>query len=75
MHPEQIKAAIRMKGTTPARLADEMGLCSSTMSMVISGRGKSARVMNRIAEVTGLPVSTMWPPKPSLARRSQGVAA
>lgn len=75
MHPEQIKAAIRMKDTTPARLADEMGLCASTFSMVIAGRGKSARVMNRIAEVTGIPVSTMWPEKPSLSRHGNGVAA
>lgn len=75
MHPEQIKAAIRMKGTTPAVLADELELSRSTVSLVISGRGKSARVMNRIAEVTGLPVSTIWPPKPSLSRRSQGVSA
>lgn len=75
MDPELIKAAIRMKDTTPARLADEMGLCASTFSMVIAGRGKSARVMNRIAEVTGIPVSTMWPEKPSLSRRGNGVAA
>ena len=69
MHPEQIKAAIRMKGTTPARLAEEMGLASSTLSMVINGRGTSARVQKRIAEVTGLAISTMWPTKPQLARR------
>lgn len=61
MHPEQIKAAIRMKGTTPSVLADELEVSRSTMSQVISGRGTSARVKTRIAEVTGLSVATLWP--------------
>lgn len=64
MHPEQIKAAIRMAGTTPAAIADEMEVSRSTLSMVISGRGVSARVAARISEITGLPVKTLWPPKP-----------
>ena len=38
MHPEQIKAAMRMKGVTPTALADEMGVSNATMSQVISGR-------------------------------------
>ena len=61
MHPEQIKAAIRMTGTTPAVLAEELGLSRSMLSAVIAGRGKSARVQERIAQVTGLSVDTLWP--------------
>ena len=38
MHPEQIKAAMRMKGVTPTALADEMRVSNATMSQVISGR-------------------------------------
>ena len=61
MHPEQIKAAIRMTGITPAVLADELGVSRSTVSHVITGRGTSARVKARIAQVTGLSVATLWP--------------
>ncbi len=74
MHPEQIKAAIRMTGTTPAVLAEELGLSRSAMSAVIASRGTSARVKARIAEVTGLAVDTLWPakavPGPVLRRAS-----
>lgn len=70
MHPEQIKAVIRMKGVTPAVLAEEMCVAKSTMSQVISGRSVSARIRERIAQVTGLPVEVLWPPtgKPVLRR-------
>lgn len=69
MHPEQIKAAIRMKGTTPAALADELGLSRSTVSHVISGRGMSARVRNCIATTTGLSVEKLWPAKAKTSLR------
>jgi lambda repressor-like predicted transcriptional regulator len=78
MHPEQIKAAIRMKGTTPAAIADALQLSRSTVSHVISGRGTSARVKDHIAKVTGLAVATLWPgatPKmrrPKVARDQYG---
>lgn len=62
MHPEEIKAAIRMKRTTAARIADELGVSGSTLSQVILGKGTSARVKRRIAEVTGLTVEQLWPP-------------
>lgn len=65
MHPELIKAAIRMKGTTPSAIADELGVSRSTVSLVISGRGVSARISEHISKVTGLPVTTLWPPNKS----------
>ena len=70
MHPEQIKAAMRMKGITPTALADEMGVANSTVSQVISGRSVSARIRKRIAEITEMGVDTLWPPstKPLLRR-------
>lgn len=70
MHPEQIKAVIRMKGVTPAVLAEQLEVAKSTMSQVISGRIVSARIRERIAEVTGIPVEVLWPPtgKPVLRR-------
>lgn len=76
MHPEQIKAVIRMKGVTPAVLAEQLGVAKSTMSQVISGRIVSARIRERIAQVTGLPVEVLWPPtgKPVLRRVKPKVA-
>lgn len=70
MHAEQIKAAIRMKGTTPSAIADELGLSRSTVSQVINGRGISARVSQKISEVVGLPIAEIWTQQPpSLLRR------
>lgn len=73
MHPEQIKAAMRMKGTTPSALADEMGVANSTVSQVISGRSVSARIQKRISEVTGHAVEVLWPSsnRPKSLRRSK----
>ena len=73
MHPEQIKAAMRMKGVTPTALADELGVANSTMSQVISGRCVSARIRQRIAQVIGIPVDKLWPPaeRPTLRRTRQ----
>lgn len=63
MHPEQIKAAIRMKGTTPSAIADDLEISRTTVSHVIRGTGTSERVAQRIAEVTGLSLKELWPGK------------
>lgn len=63
MHPEQIKAAIRMTGITPTALGRDLGVTHTCVAHVIAGRGTSARVARRIAEVTGIPVATLWPGK------------
>ncbi|MGI4778326.1 MAG: helix-turn-helix domain-containing protein [Janthinobacterium lividum] len=65
MHPEEIKAAIRMKGTTPSAIADELNVSRSMVSLVICGTAKSARIADRIAQITGLTVTTLWPPQPA----------
>lgn len=78
MHPEQIKAAMRMKGVSPTALADEMGVANSTVSQVISGRSVSARIRGRIAAITGYSVDALWPPadrRPMLRRTRAQVAA
>ena len=74
MNPEEIKAAMRMKGTTPAMLADELGVANSSVSQVISGRASSARVAGRIAQIIGKPVSAIWHPKKSLKRAKTSTA-
>lgn len=79
MHPEEIKAAMRMKGTTPAALADELNLSKSTVSQVINGVGTSRRVQEAIAKLLGKPVTAIWAPKKTGLRRvrraAQGAAA
>lgn len=72
MHPEEIKAAMRMKGVTPAMLCDELGVAASSVSQTISGHIKSARIQSRIAEIIGKPVTEIWPNQVKLRRsRSQ----
>lgn len=63
MHPEEIKASIRMKGTTPAAIADKLNVSRSMVSHVIAGTARSARVAARIAEITGIATLTLWPRK------------
>lgn len=61
MHPELIKAAIRMKGTTPTALAAKLKVAPSTVFEVISGRTRSARIERAIADLVGHPIATLWP--------------
>ena len=71
MHPELIKAQIRMKGISCAVIADELGVTHATVSAVLHGQRTSARVARRIAEVVGLPVATLWPQRRPLMRRAK----
>ena len=66
MHPEEIKAEMRMKGVTPAMLCDELNISAPAMSQVITGRAKSKRIQTRISEIIGKPISEIWSVQPSL---------
>lgn len=72
MHPEDIKAQIRKRGTTPAQIARDLAVSQSAVSLVIAGTAVSARIRERISLVTGLPVSALWPSHSTryLARRA-----
>ncbi|MFE8644144.1 helix-turn-helix domain-containing protein [Sphingomonas sp. NCPPB 2930] len=61
MHPEQIKAHIRMRGTTPAAIADDLQLSRMTVSNVIHGRTTSRKVAVAISSVISKPVCQIWP--------------
>ncbi|WP_423458016.1 helix-turn-helix domain-containing protein [Ottowia sp. VDI28] len=61
MHPEQIKAEIRMRGTTPAAIADSLHLSRQTVSNVIHSRVTSRKVANAISAIIGKPVGRIWP--------------
>ena len=60
-HPERIRAELRIKGVTFASLADELGLSMASVRNAVRGRGKSSRIANRISEILGVPVNTLWP--------------
>ncbi|BEV15808.1 hypothetical protein HBDW_25960 [Herbaspirillum sp. DW155] len=70
MHPEEIKAAMRIAGKTLVVVAEELKLDKSTISSVVCGRGKSARVQQYISVLLNKPVDTIWPPtdRPVLRR-------
>ncbi|MBF9263374.1 helix-turn-helix domain-containing protein [Paracidovorax cattleyae] len=69
MHPEQIKAEIRMRETTPAAIADELGVSRSMVSHVINGVAKSARIAEHIAKLVGKSTSQLWPEQTKSIRR------
>lgn len=68
MHPEEIKAALRMKGVTLTALAEELDLSRSMVTHVIYGHTRSDRVMKRIARIVGKPVRSIWASRPVLRR-------
>ena len=75
MHPEEIKAALRIKGVTLTALASELSLSRSMVTQVIYGYARSKRVQERIAQVLGKSVSAIWvAPKPVLRRSKPAIA-
>lgn len=61
MHPELIKAQLRINGSSLATVARETGVSLKNVSHVIRGRHSSLRIARRICEVTGLQPDTAWP--------------
>lgn len=61
MHPELIKAHLRIGGMSPAALADELGVSKVTVSQVIAGKAVSRRIAERISQLTSKPLAELWP--------------
>lgn len=74
MHPEEIKAALRIKGFTLAALATELERSRSMVTHVVHGHARSKDIENRIAQILGKPRDVIWKGKPSL-RRAKPAAA
>jgi lambda repressor-like predicted transcriptional regulator len=68
MHPEEIKAALRMKGFTLAALADELKRSRSMVTHVVHGHARSKDIELRISQILGKSRETIWKAKPSLRR-------
>ena len=70
MHPELIKAEIRMRGTTPAAIADELGVSRAAVAQVIENKMKSPRIRACLARLLGKSEGDLWPP---VARTTPGL--
>lgn len=75
MHPEEIKAAMRIAGTTPAMLCDELQVAASSVSQTINGHIKSQRIQKRISEIIGKPIEVIWPNQVVLRRSRAQIEA
>lgn len=61
MHPEIIKAQLRMHGSSLARVARDTGVSLMNVSHVVRGRHRSMHVARRICELTGIDPAIAWP--------------
>ncbi|WP_430391093.1 hypothetical protein [Dyella sp. 20L07] len=59
--PKKIKYALSLCDYTQRDIARECNVKSTTVGAVIHGRSRSRKVENRIAAVTRLPLSELWP--------------
>lgn len=67
MHPEEIKAALRIKGMTLTAIAAKLGLSRSMVTQVIYGYARSQKVEVLIAQILDKPVNAIWTtPRPRL---------
>lgn len=61
MHPELIKARLRIHGSSLATVARETGVSLTNVSHVVRDRHRSLRIARRICEVTGIEPDIAWP--------------
>lgn len=70
MHHADITASLKKSGIPPIALARRERVSPSAVSRVIHGLSKSRRLANRIADITGIPVSELWPGRYDYLRRA-----
>ncbi len=59
--PAQIRAQLIDYGCRPTELAKQLGVSDASVSLVISGKSKSARIADAIAEQLGTTKESLWP--------------
>ncbi len=59
--PAQIRAQLIDNGCRPAELAKQLGVSDASVSLVISGKSKSARIADAIAHQLGVNKEDLWP--------------
>lgn len=63
MHPADIQAALKKRGSSQAKIAEASNVSRAHVSYVIQGRSKSRRIAEAISTTTGIPVDRLWPGK------------
>jgi len=61
MHPEDIKAALRKRGSSQAKVARELDVAITSVHNVIHGACKSERIAKAISEIVGVDRADLWP--------------
>ena len=59
--PMEIKAALNLKGIKMVEVAEKCNVKPTTVSQVIAGRSKSARIQITIAKIIEKEVGEIWP--------------
>lgn len=61
MHYADIIAALKKADSSVSQIAVDLGVTLPTVSTVIHGKCTSRRVAARISQVTGIPMTRLWP--------------
>ncbi len=61
MHPGEIKSALARAGVTQRQVALELDVKENVVSAIVNRRGRSARIEQRISEITDIPLYYLWP--------------
>lgn len=61
MHPEYIKARLRIAGSSQSKIARALKVSVNAVSYVITGNCKSVRIARRICEIARLDPEEAWP--------------
>ena len=61
MTPTEIKAALVLKGVKMNEIAHNCNVRPTTVSQVVAGRSKSARIQITIARIIGREFYEVWP--------------
>ncbi len=61
MTPTEIKAALILKGVKMNEIAHNCNVRPTTVSQVVAGRSKSARIQITIARIIGREFCEVWP--------------
>lgn len=61
MNRHDITAELKKRGSSAAHIGREFGTSKMAASKVISGHSRSRRIEARVSEITGLPLTQLWP--------------
>lgn len=70
MHPEDIKAAIRITGWTQAAIARALDVTQPAVSGVIHGNNRSLLVQTCISALIEQPIEVIWPDQPPVSEEA-----